>query len=302
MDLRINYCNDSVLRVAISVSKKSEFPKPFVQRLVSTRGLPFLKHRRVIAPAWGGPDLKIAVASDFHVIAPWVTLDDIRRISDQINSLQADIIVLAGDFLPGRFLPGIRANAEQIIEAFGGLRAPLGVFAILGNHDWSDCRLALDTDFRENSVINALSQSNFQLLQNAAQQLTHEGHPFWLVGVDSQRPTITQKDLSFHDPDRAYAGVPSDANSILLAHEPDYFGRGDKRPILQISGHTHGGQMNLLGWRPMTPSIYGDRFAYGHFQDADRHLVVSGGVGFSNLPLRIAQPPEVTLIHLGGRP
>ena len=89
---------------------------------------------------------------------------------------------------------------------------------------------------------------------------------------------------------------------ILLAHEPDYFTIGDMRPSIQLSGHTHGGQANFLGWRPFTPSEHADRYAYGHVIEDGRHLVVSGGLGYTWLPLRIAQPPEITLLRLRGGP
>ena len=86
----------------------------------------------------------------------------------------------------------------------------------------------------------------------------------------------------------------------MLAHEPDYFAKGDKRVDLQISGHTHGGQLNLFGWRPMTPSRFGQSFAYGHVRDGDRQMIVSGGIGFSGVPVRIGQAPEVTFIKIRG--
>ena len=88
------------------------------------------------------------------------------------------------------------------------------------------------------------------------------------------------------------------APAILLAHEPDYFACADARAFLQISGHTHGGQANLAGWRPMTPSAHGGRYAWGHVREGGRHLIVSGGIGYSGLPLRFMQPPEITLVKL----
>jgi len=269
-----------------------------LRRLANTRGRPILRRNIVHSAGWTGPEISIAVVSDIHVISPWVTLDDIRRISDQINALEPDLTVLAGDYLAGNYLPGRRANAIQIVGALAALSAPLGVYAVLGNHDWCDCPTAKASANKENSVIEAFDPTTIQLLRNSNMPLVHKEHPFWMVGFDSQMPLGTGIGDGYHDPGLAFAGVPDQANSILIAHEPDYFAKGDTRPALQISGHTHGGQMNLFGWRPMTPSLYGGRFAHGHHTVDGRHLLVSGGVGFSGLPLRIAQPPEVNLITL----
>lgn len=279
-------------------NQKADFSIPVLRRAFSLRAKPVLKHHEVRSPSWTGPDLTIAVFTDLHVVSPWVTLDDVARIAAQINRLQPDLIVLAGDYLASHTLPGNRATAAQVMDAMGDLQAPLGVFGVLGNHDWRDCPAAQDSDNRQNSVVDAMNASHISLLQNSSLELQHQSEKFWIVGLDSQRPVYKDRSVAFHQPDLAYAGVPEGANSVLVAHEPDYFADGDKRSALQISGHTHGGQLNLFGWRPMTPSIYGGRYAYGHHHEQGRDLVVSGGIGFSALPLRIAQPPEVTLITL----
>lgn len=274
------------------------FAAPGLRHLIRLRGHPILRRQGLDSLGWGGPGLSIAVLSDLHVVAPWVSLDAVSRIATMVSALRPDLIVLAGDYLAGRSLPGARASAVEVVAALAPLQAPLGVFAVLGNHDWHDCPIARDSGNRENSVANALRASSFHLLQNANRPLQHQGHPFWIVGLDSQRPFSDNRSIVFHQPDLAYDGVPPGANSILIAHEPDYFAEGDARSVLQISGHTHGGQLNLFGWRPLTPSAYGGRFAYGPHRDGGRQMLVSAGIGFSGLPVRIAQPPEVNLITL----
>src|SRR5262249_37798046 len=88
--------------------------------------------------------------------------------------------------------------------------------------------------------------------------------------------------------------------AILLAHEPDIFPRVPARFGLTLAGHTHGGQVKLpLIGRPLVPSIFGQRYAYGHVVENGRHLIVSGGLGVSNLPVRLGVPPEIVLIELG---
>lgn len=90
-----------------------------------------------------------------------------------------------------------------------------------------------------------------------------------------------------------------EAPVIMMAHEPDVFARMPDRVTLTLSGHTHGGQVRFLGWAPIVPSRYGNRYAYGHIREAGRDLVVSGGIGTSQLPIRFGIPPEIVLIELG---
>jgi predicted MPP superfamily phosphohydrolase len=86
---------------------------------------------------------------------------------------------------------------------------------------------------------------------------------------------------------------------ILLAHEPDVFPRVPERVALTLSGHTHGGQVRILGYSPIVPSRYGNRYAYGHIVERDRHLVVSGGLGCTGLPVRFGVPPEIVQVDVG---
>lgn len=257
--------------------------------------------RHVADPRWTLPDLRIAVFSDLHICRPWTTLAALRRMVKTVNGLGADLILLPGDFIADRNLPASFVPAADIVAELEALAAPLGVAAVLGNHDWWDCRLARSTRFARNSVAEALEASSITHLANRAVAIDHGGGRFWLVGLDSQEGRKHLRRPGFHDPDAAFAGVPEGAPAILMAHEPDYFAAGDGRAFLQISGHTHGGQGNLLGWRPMTPSRYGSRYAYGHVREGGRHLIVSGGIGYSGLPLRLFQPPEITLVTLQGR-
>ena len=101
-----------------------------------------------------------------------------------------------------------------------------------------------------------------------------------------------------HDLDGTLAKVTDDAPVILLAHEPDIFPRVPSRVSLTLSGHTHGGQVRVFGYSPMVPSRYGNRYAYGHIVEDNRHLVVSGGLGCSILPVRIGVPPEIVMVDV----
>lgn len=275
-------------------------PRLWRPRALSWTARAGIVEHRIADPRWTAGALRIAVLSDLHVGAPWVPLPELERMAAEVTALRPGLILLAGDFLASRLLPARRAVAADIMAALAPLSAPLGVFAVLGNHDWWDCDLARATGRRRNSVREALDASHIRLLDNSAARLDHGG-AFWLAGLDSQQPWRGRNPAGRHDPEAAFAGVPEGALAILLAHEPDYFAQQDPRAFLQISGHTHGGQVNLLGWRPLTPSAHGGRYAWGHVREGGRHLVVSGGVGYSGLPLRLFQPPEITLVSLTGQ-
>lgn len=257
--------------------------------------------RHEIADArWTLPALTIAVLADLHVCEPWTPLSALRRIVAATNTLRPDLILIPGDFLSDRNLPARAVPAAAIVAALAPLAAPLGVAAVLGNHDWWDCRLSRKTGFARNSVIEALEGGAIRLLTNAALRIGH-GDGFWLVGMDSQRALRRLGHPGLHDPEAAFAAVPRGAPAILMAHEPDYFAEGDARAFLQISGHTHGGQVNLAGWRPLTPSRFRSRYGWGHVEEGGRHLIISGGIGYSGIPLRVFQPPEITLVSLRHR-
>ena len=99
--------------------------------------------------------------------------------------------------------------------------------------------------------------------------------------------------------DGTLAKVTDDAPVILLAHEPDIVTRVPDRVALTLSGHTHGGQLRLLGWSPVVPSRYGNKYAYGHVRERC-DLIVSGGLGCSIMPLRLGVPPEGVFVTLRG--
>ncbi len=265
--------------------------------LLGLRGAPGLTLHRLALPRWTLPALRVAVIADPHVCRPWLPAARLAAIVEQVNATEPDLIVLAGDYLADRKMPARGLPASAIVPHFARLRAPLGAHAILGNHDYADCRLARRTGGAQGSVRQAFDRLGNPLLVNENRCLEHRGARFWIVGLDSQQ-ACGRGNPGREDPARAFAGVPPGAPCLLLAHEPDYFALGDPRPVLQISGHTHGGQGVLFGRRPMVPSKYGDRYALGHIVEEGRHLIVSAGLGYSGLPLRLGVPPEITLIDL----
>ena len=178
------------------------------------------------------------------------------------------------------------------VHALLRLEAPLGVHAILGNADWWDdavtCR-------------RALSGANIPVLENDAVRLVHNGKGFWLAGLGDQITYIEdgEDERPVADLDATLAALRTDEPAILLAHEPKIFADLTDRFALTLSGHTHGGQIRLFGWSPVSADSYGNRYAYGHVVENNRHLIVSGGLGLSTLPVRLGVPPEIVLVELG---
>ena len=138
-------------------------------------------------------------------------------------------------------------------------------------------------------------------------RLTKEGRPFWLTGLGDQLAFFVGRRRGHRiykgidDLPGTLAKVSDDAPVILLAHEPDIFTQVPDRVSLTLSGHTHGGQVRLFGYAPRVPSAYGNRYAYGHIVENNRHLIVSGGLGMSILPVRFGSPPEIVIVELGDK-
>ena len=262
-------------------------------------GRPVVVHHRVRHRVWSGPRLRIAVVADLHAGGWWTSDSALARAVALANAQRPDLTVFAGDAVADRNLSWRAMPAQAVAAHLACLRAPLGVWSVLGNHDWSDDALGQRIRYRTCTTEQALTAAGLPVLRNRSVR-TEAG--LWLVGVDSRQALKPFGLPGFDDIDAAFREVPRGAPAILLAHEPDIFAEGDARAFLQISGHTHGGQIAPLGWTPRVPSAYGSRYAWGHVIEGGRHLVVSGGIGFTRLPLRIGRPPEITVIDIGGEP
>ena len=246
----------------------------------------------------GGKPLRIAAIADIHACDPWMPVSRIERIVLRTNALKPDIIVLLGDYMTGAF-PSNPVPAAAWGRALGRLKAPLGVHAVLGNHDlWHD----------PDAARSALADNGIPVMENHA-VLIHrdEGPEFWLAGLGDQwaRPLGRGRFDGDDDLPGTLARIPhADGNPIvLLAHEPDIFVSVPARVSLTLSGHTHGGQVAVPYFgRPVVPSAYGGRLAYGHIVEDGRNMVVSGGLGCSALPVRFRVPPEIVLVEVGGEP
>lgn len=256
----------------------------------------------LIPPAWpAGLSLKVAVLADIHVGEPYMPASRVEEIVATTNALGADVIVLLGDYVAGHRFMTRHIGMAEIAPILAGLRAPLGVFSILGNHDWWDDLTAQRERRGPIVAARALRDVGIPVLENDVVRLVKGDTPVWLAGLGDQIAFLGQRGrhVGVDDLSGTLAKVTDDAPVILLAHEPDIFPKVPERVALTLSGHTHGGQVRLLGYSPMVPSKYGNRYAYGHVVEEGRHLIVSGGLGTSILPVRFGVPPEILLVELG---
>jgi len=227
--------------------------------------------------------LRVAVLADVHTGSPWNGLGKLERIVEATNAAAPDLVLLAGDYVIHGVLGGRFVAPETAAQGLARLEAPLGVFAVLGNHDWW-----LDAA----RVTRALEAVSIPALEDRATPLARGACRFWLAGISDFREGA-------HDLDAAFAEVPAGAPLIAFTHNPDVFPEVPGRVTLTVAGHTHGGQVFLPGFgRLIVPSAFGERFAIGHVVEEGRNLFVSPGLGTSILPVRFRVPPEISLLEL----
>jgi len=221
-------------------------------------------------------------------------VERIASVVDTANTLQSDIVVLLGDFFASNpFVNPVVPHAAWAAE-LKRLRAPFGVWAILGNHDWW---------FDVEGVRKALGDVGIPLLENHVVPLGEEGNRFWLAGLGDQLAHRIGHNRFRGEDDLpgTLARVRTEDPVLLLAHEPDIFPRVPDRVALTLCGHTHGGQIRIpFLWPMLVPSAYGARYAYGHIVEDNRHMIVSGGLGTSVVPLRLGVPPEIVHVEIRG--
>jgi predicted MPP superfamily phosphohydrolase len=244
-----------------------------------------LKLRRIDVPLERWPEaldgLTVAVVSDLHTGAPHV---DVSRIVAKVNGAQPDLIALVGDYADPSVPFGEPVAPEEVAQALGELRAPLGTFAVLGNHDWHH--------YGER-VPRALRETGIEVLENDAVALEWCGAVLWIAGLADMRERNP-------DPTVALAMVPESQALIVLTHDPDMFPQLRDRAAVTLAGHTHGGQVGLpLLRRAAAPTTHG--YIGGEVREHGGYMYVSRGIGTTGFPIRLAAPPEIALLKLRQR-
>lgn len=219
---------------------------------------------------------KVAVMADFHH-------DDfgsnrlIGRAVERINAEKIDAVILAGDFISHD-----TGAMEPLCNELSALQTKYGVFAVLGNHDCWNFDEAIPRLFNEAGV---------NLLLNGAVDCGE----FAVVGLDSHWGGR---------PDRKFAARSLDTEKPIIYgwHEPDTFAMWEEpQVVLQVSGHTHGGQICAPFKGPLLLPKYGKKYPFGHFQKPGSNLYVTRGIGTLNIPARFLCPPELAILTLVSR-
>lgn len=226
--------------------------------------------------AWDG--LKLAHLSDTH-LGRFTGIGLLQEAVAMANAEKPDMVMLTGDYVS-------RTNAvtPELSQTLSMLRAPLGVAACLGNHDyWTDVE----------QVKQSIRQAGIRMLVNARFLMYRNGEPLCVAGVDD--PLTGQPDIV-----SALAGVPDDVCRIVLCHNPDYITEVPPNiPVnLMLCGHTHGGQANLPFLGPIKMGIQARKYARGLVTDPPFPVYTSVGIGTVLMPIRFRCRPEVAILTL----
>lgn len=237
----------------------------------------------VALPSWRGVPLRVALVADLHVGCPSVDVARAAEIARRVQDEHPDVVLLLGDYQVNGVLGGERVPVSAWAPAFGAVDAPLGVWAVLGNHDWWN-----DAD----ATREALQDAGIAVLDNEGALIRAGASGVWLAGVGDA--------LTRHAaPEVALAGAPADADILAMTHGPEVAATLGGRADLLVAGHTHGGQVNLPS---VTTGLLGPMSWYGSRAVAGQPVWVTGGIGTSVLPIRFGRPPEVVVLEVRATP
>jgi uncharacterized protein len=229
--------------------------------------------------------IRVAAIGDIHAGSPFINTEKLKRLVELTNSEQPDLIVLLGDYMVRDKFYQTHIEPEITAGILKDLKARLGVFAVIGNHD---------SGYDSARVLRAFESVGINVLDNEVTELRLGHRSVWLVGVADAW-------TGRHDISGTLAQVPSKASTILITHHPDILNQIPERVQLILAAHTHGGQVNLpLLGRLIVPSDYGRRYAAGLIKEEGKTMFVTTGVGTSILPVRFRVPPEIAVLTVQG--
>jgi predicted MPP superfamily phosphohydrolase len=227
----------------------------------------------------------LALLSDFHYDS-YCSVHPLRSAIRMVNDLHPDLIVLTGDFVSVPFFgdPAVgAADAEPCAQLLRQMHAPYGLVAVMGNHDFFT-----DPD----RVTDSLRAKGINVLANQSIAIERDGGRFWLSGVDDVIGNTADLDATLRP-------VPADEPVILLAHEPDYADHVSRYAVdLQLSGHSHGGQVRLPFIRPLYLPSLARKYIWGLYKIGGLTLYTNPGLGTVDIPVRLNCPPEITFLTL----
>jgi hypothetical protein len=242
-----------------------------------------LKLRR-LAPVFHG--LSIAQISDIHM-GGWMNTERLQRVADLVIDQRPDLFLLTGDFLTGHTFDGTsEQHLQELITVLSPLAKSIPCYAVLGNHDyWTNA----------GAVREMLRSCGITDLTNSVFPFTRENERLYLCGVDD----VWEGEVRL---DQVIDNLADGAPAILLAHEPDFADVSSKsgRIDLQVSGHSHGGQVVVPFYGPLVLPYLGQKYPSGLYQVGEMYQYTNRGVGMLDPPVRFNCAPEVTLFTLDG--
>ncbi|HVS82500.1 MAG TPA: metallophosphoesterase [Pyrinomonadaceae bacterium] len=227
--------------------------------------------------------LRIALIADIHTGGPFINDNKLRKIVELTNQQNPDLIVLLGDYMSPNSWHSHRVEPEVTAAAMKNLHAPLGVYSVLGNHDWW---------YNGGKVRRAFVENRIPVLEDEVAEIKWRNGSFWLVGLADMwtRPQYVSETIE---------KVPEGALVIALTHNPDVFPSIPRSVPLLLAAHTHGGQVNLpLIGTPIVPSNFGRKYTAGHVFENGHHMFVTTGIGTSILPVRFRVTPEIVILTI----
>ena len=232
--------------------------------------------------------VRVAFVSDIHR-GPTYSEARVGRVVDRVNGLRADIVVLGGDYV----YRGTKYEASCFSQ-LSRLQAPLGCFAVLGNHDYAKPE---SEQYGPTDALRAAADAGIPLLRNEGVWLERDGQRIRLGGVVDYKMSTPRLGP-------IVKGTKKSDFVLLVSHNPDFSEDLPKDTVdLVLSGHTHGGQVTFFGsWAPLTSSRYGQKYRTGVVRNDVTTVIVSNGLGGIPVPVRIYAPPQIVVVTLRSLP
>ena len=241
-----------------------------------------ITRQEIVVPRLPGDldGLRVAMFGDLHY-RPDTDAELVKTLVDTINKEAPDLVTIVGDYVNHNV-----AVIPPLLEHLGHLQAKHGIFAVMGNHDgWAGDGMHVKKLFQRCGIDFLINRSSE-------------------VMIDQSRLAVAGTDHVWQgnpDPVRAFRGIGKRTPTIALVHEPDYFDTvaAARESVLQLSGHTHGGQCRVpvIGYAPRTV-YWGRKYIYGEFIRNGSKLFVTRGVGTTGIRVRFACRPELAMLSL----
>jgi uncharacterized protein len=235
-------------------------------------------------PRWPKP-IRIAFLSDFHTGSHSDDVARLESIISEASSFRPDLALFGGDYVNMQRFGGGRVPPSTIATVLARLDAPLGRFAILGNHDYK---------YGAGDVASALEHEKINVLSDSRVTVQFQNRAIDIIGVPDARVTRSEACALL-------AGILPNIPTIVLAHDPVWFAQVPSGPHLTLAGHTHGGQIRIPGIGIITNASKAPlRWSDGLICEGERYLYVTSGIGTSSLPLRWGVPPGYAMLDVTG--